>query len=206
MALSILYLHIAAPRAGTPRAWPFPRHFLIRVDIDGARHVVDPFHDGAVRDAAELRDLLQRSAGTGRRADARAFRCRCPTATCCCGSRTTSACRLARREDWPASARSLERMLAIAPDRPELLFEMGQLNAPTRQAPRRDRRLRALSRTSTADRATRACASAPRPCCRNCGAGLTDAAHVVPERSWRMSQWTTMRASISTGTRVRRLA
>ena len=37
--------------------------------------------------------------------------------------------RLAKREDWPAAAQSLERMLAIAPDRPELLFEAGQLNA-----------------------------------------------------------------------------
>jgi len=36
--------------------------------------------------------------------------------------------RLARREDWPAAARSLDRMLAIAPDRPELLFEAGELN------------------------------------------------------------------------------
>jgi len=37
--------------------------------------------------------------------------------------------RLAQREDWAGSARSLERMLVIAPDRPELLFEAGQLNA-----------------------------------------------------------------------------
>ena len=37
--------------------------------------------------------------------------------------------RLARREDWAGVGASLERMLAIAPDRPELLFEAGQLNA-----------------------------------------------------------------------------
>jgi regulator of sirC expression with transglutaminase-like and TPR domain len=37
--------------------------------------------------------------------------------------------RLAKREDWAGAAQSLERMLAIAPDRPELLFEAGQLNA-----------------------------------------------------------------------------
>jgi regulator of sirC expression with transglutaminase-like and TPR domain len=37
--------------------------------------------------------------------------------------------RLARREDWAGSARSLDRMLAIAPDRAELLFESGQINA-----------------------------------------------------------------------------
>jgi regulator of sirC expression with transglutaminase-like and TPR domain len=37
--------------------------------------------------------------------------------------------RLARREEWDAAAQSLDRMLAIAPDRPELLFEAGQINA-----------------------------------------------------------------------------
>src|SRR6266850_1552581 len=37
--------------------------------------------------------------------------------------------RLAKREDWTAAAQSLDRMLAIAPDRPALLFEAGQLNA-----------------------------------------------------------------------------
>jgi regulator of sirC expression with transglutaminase-like and TPR domain len=37
--------------------------------------------------------------------------------------------RLVQREDWLGAAKSLERMLAIAPDRPELLFEAGQLNA-----------------------------------------------------------------------------
>jgi len=37
--------------------------------------------------------------------------------------------RLAKKEDWAGTARSLDRMLAIAPDRPELLFEAGQLNA-----------------------------------------------------------------------------
>ena len=36
--------------------------------------------------------------------------------------------RLAKREDWTGAAQSLDRMLAIAPDRPELLFEAGQLN------------------------------------------------------------------------------
>ncbi len=37
--------------------------------------------------------------------------------------------RLAKLEDWAGAARSLDRMLAIAPDRPELLFEAGQINA-----------------------------------------------------------------------------
>ena len=40
-----------------------------------------------------------------------------------------SACGWPSVEDWAGAARSLDRMLAIAPDRPELLFEAGQINA-----------------------------------------------------------------------------
>ena len=92
VALSILYLHVARAQAWQAEGLAFPGHFLIRIGIDGARHVVDPFHDGSVRDAAELRGLV-------------------------------------KRENWTETARSLERMLAIAPDRPDLLFEAGQVNA-----------------------------------------------------------------------------
>ena len=37
--------------------------------------------------------------------------------------------RLVKREEWAGAAQSLDRMLAISPDQPELLFEAGQLNA-----------------------------------------------------------------------------
>jgi regulator of sirC expression with transglutaminase-like and TPR domain len=47
--------------------------------------------------------------------------------------------RLAKREDWLGTAQSLDRMLAITPDRPDLLFEAGQLNAQL------DRRRAAIS-------------------------------------------------------------
>ena len=63
VALGILY--IAAARA---QGWPvaglnFPGHFLIRLEADSQRTIVDPFNDGRRRNAADLRDLLKLSAG-----------------------------------------------------------------------------------------------------------------------------------------------
>jgi regulator of sirC expression with transglutaminase-like and TPR domain len=113
VALSILYLHVARAQAWQAEGLAFPGHFLIRVGIDGARHVVDPFHDGSVRDAAELRGLLQQVLGPGAELKPMHF------------DPVPDRDVLLRTE----TVRSLERMLAIAPDRPDLLFEAGQVNA-----------------------------------------------------------------------------
>ncbi len=128
VALSILYMHVARAQGWTAEGLAFPGHFLIRIGIDSARHVVDPFHEGAVRDAADLRRLLRQVLG----GDAELM----PAYFDAVSDRdvllrleNNVRLRLARREDWAAAARSLDRMLAIAPDREELLFEAGQINA-----------------------------------------------------------------------------
>jgi regulator of sirC expression with transglutaminase-like and TPR domain len=128
VALSILYLHVARAQGWDAEGLAFPGHFLIRVAIDGARHVVDPFHDGLVRDATQLRELVRQVLG----ADAELR----PDHFDAVSDRdvllrleNNVRLRLAKLEDWAGAARSLDRMLAIAPDRPALLFEAGQINA-----------------------------------------------------------------------------
>jgi regulator of sirC expression with transglutaminase-like and TPR domain len=128
VALSILYLHVARRQGWEAEGLAFPAHFLIRVGIDGARHVVDPFHDGTVRDAADLRGLLRQVLGPDAELHPQHFD-PVPDRDVLLRLENNVRLRLAKREDWPAAAQSLERMLAIAPDRPELLFEAGQLNA-----------------------------------------------------------------------------
>ena len=128
VALSILYLHLARAQGWPAEGLAFPAHFLIRVEIDGARHVVDPFHDGAVRESHELRDLLRKVMGPDAGLDPAYFD-PVPDRDVLLRLENNIRLRLAKREDWPGTARSLDRMMAIAPDRPELLFEAGQLNA-----------------------------------------------------------------------------
>jgi regulator of sirC expression with transglutaminase-like and TPR domain len=127
VALSIVYLHVARAQGWDAEGLAFPGHFLIRVAIDGARHVVDPFHDGTVRDAAQLRELVRQVLGP--EADLRPGHFdSVPDRDVLLRLENNVRLRLAKLDDWAAAARSLDRMLAIAPDRPELLFEAGQIN------------------------------------------------------------------------------
>lgn len=128
VALAILYLHVARAQGWEAEGLAFPGHFLIRVGLDGARHVIDPFHDGMVRDAPDLRGLLRQVVGREVELQPQFFD---PVSDRDVLLRLENnvRLRLAKREDWGAAAQSLERMLAIAPDRSELLFEAGQLNA-----------------------------------------------------------------------------
>jgi regulator of sirC expression with transglutaminase-like and TPR domain len=127
VALSILYLQVARAQGWEAEGLAFPAHFLIRVAIEGARHLIDPFHDGAVRDAADLRGLLRQVMGPQAELNPRHFD---PVSDRDVLLRLENniRLRLAKREDWLGAAQSLDRMLAIAPDQPELLFESGQLN------------------------------------------------------------------------------
>lgn len=128
VALAILYLHVARGQGWDAEGLAFPGHFLIRVAIDGARHVLDPFNEGQVVEPPELRALLQRVLGPTAVLSPEHFDA-VPDRDVLLRLENNVRLRLAKREDWPGSARSLDRMLAIAPDRPELLFEAGQINA-----------------------------------------------------------------------------
>ncbi len=128
VALSILYLHVARAQGWDAEGLAFPGHFLIRIGVDGGRHVVDPFHEGAVLEAADLRKLLQQVLGPEAELRPEHFE-PVPDRDVLLRLENNVRLRLAKREDWPAAARSLDRMLAIAPDRAELLFEAGELNA-----------------------------------------------------------------------------
>ena len=70
VALSILYLHAARAQGWGADGVNFPAHFLIRLEADGARLLLDPFHDGRVMDAGDLRRLLKRVAGEDAELDA----------------------------------------------------------------------------------------------------------------------------------------
>jgi regulator of sirC expression with transglutaminase-like and TPR domain len=128
VALSILYLHVARTLGWDAEGLAFPGHFLIRVAIDGGRHVIDPFHDGAVREAADLRELLRKVLGPDAELQPQHFEA-VPDRDVLLRLENNVRLRLAKSGDFAGAARSLERMLAIAPDRPELLFEAGELNA-----------------------------------------------------------------------------
>jgi regulator of sirC expression with transglutaminase-like and TPR domain len=63
VALGILYIHTARAQGWTAAGLNFPNHFLIRLDIAGARVIMDPFHGGQILQANNLRALLSQVAG-----------------------------------------------------------------------------------------------------------------------------------------------
>jgi len=63
VALGILYIHAARAQGWDMAGLAFPGHFLVLLQDAGARLILDPFHGGKPREAAELRDLLKAIAG-----------------------------------------------------------------------------------------------------------------------------------------------
>jgi regulator of sirC expression with transglutaminase-like and TPR domain len=127
VALALLYLQVARDQGWDAEGLNFPGHFLIRVAIDGARHVIDPFNDGIVRDAADLRDLARKVLGPDARPDP-SFYDPVPDRQVLLRLQNNIRTRLVRREDWDGAMKVVERMLAIGPDQPALMYEAGQIN------------------------------------------------------------------------------
>ncbi len=127
VALALLYLQVARDQGWDAEGLNFPGHFLIRVAIDGARHVVDPFNDGIVRDAADLRELTRKVLGPNAQPNPSYYD---PVADRQVLLRLENniRLRLVQREDWAGAMRIVERMLAIDPAQPALLYEVGQIN------------------------------------------------------------------------------
>jgi regulator of sirC expression with transglutaminase-like and TPR domain len=65
VALGILYIHAARAQGWTIEGLGFPGHFLLRLDWNGDRVVLDPFHAGVIRTPSDLRALLQTVQGAG---------------------------------------------------------------------------------------------------------------------------------------------
>ncbi|MCG8546652.1 MAG: transglutaminase-like domain-containing protein [Alphaproteobacteria bacterium] len=59
VALGILYIATARAQGWESAGLAFPGHFLVRVGHGGARAIVDPFNNGRVCGADDLRDLLK---------------------------------------------------------------------------------------------------------------------------------------------------
>lgn len=130
VALAIIYLHVARAQGWDAWGLSFPGHFLIRIERGAVRAIVDPFHGGIEREAADLRDLLKQMAGL----DAELH----PDHYAPVGNRDTLIrllnnikVRALAANDPERAAEIVERCLLFAPDRVELLHEVGACHAKT---------------------------------------------------------------------------
>ncbi|MEQ8345546.1 MAG: transglutaminase-like domain-containing protein [Sneathiellaceae bacterium] len=127
VSLGILYIGVAR-RAGLQACGlNFPSHFLIAVDADGTREVIDPFHHGRRLNAGQMRHLVRTLAQAP---DLK------PEFYAPVGNRdvllrlqNNVKIRAVQSEQPQRAIQTLEAMVALAPDHGESWRELGVLRA-----------------------------------------------------------------------------
>lgn len=128
VALGILYLHAGRAQGWDMAGLAFPGHFLLRLDGRGGSQILDPFREGAVKDAAELRTLLKSIAGADRELTAADYAA-VPDREVLLRLQNNVKLRLLHAGRREAALSVIESMLAMAPDRAEFWREQGTVNA-----------------------------------------------------------------------------
>jgi regulator of sirC expression with transglutaminase-like and TPR domain len=127
VALGILYIDAARAQGWEMAGLAFPGHFLVRLSDGPDRVIIDPFHDGQVCGAAELRELLK--AATGRDSEL------LPEHYTAASDRDVLLrlqnnlnARLLQTQNPERALTVVETMLMLAPDLAELWHEAGMLH------------------------------------------------------------------------------
>tara|TARA_B100000674_G_scaffold492776_1_gene513555 strand:- start:217 stop:1053 length:837 start_codon:yes stop_codon:yes gene_type:complete len=126
VALGILYMHLARSQDWTAYGLSFPGHFLVALEFDGERTIVDPFHEGVVRTPSELRELLKMVAGQDAELDQKMFLA-VPDRGVLLRLQGNIRLRQMQMGRFTEAADTLESMLLIAPEHAELWHEFGVL-------------------------------------------------------------------------------
>lgn len=128
VALAILYLHAARRLGWTMAGLDFPSRFLVRLEHDGRRLILDPADGGAALDPTALRALLKTVAGNDAELTPDHYR---PAGNRTILYRLQNAIkvRLLRDGKLDEALRVLEVMALFAPGMPGLWREAGLINA-----------------------------------------------------------------------------
>ncbi|MBI1216724.1 MAG: tetratricopeptide repeat protein [Alphaproteobacteria bacterium] len=128
IALGILYVVMAEKMGWRIDGLNFPGHFLIRMEKDGERVILDPFREGKEMDAAELRKLLKSIVGD--RAElSHDFYAAVPRRDMLVRLQNNLKKRLIDNEDYAQAVVVLESMEALAPGEYRSMFDKGVLYA-----------------------------------------------------------------------------
>ena len=134
VAIGILYLH-AARHMGWPAAGvDFPGRFLLRLDSEEGRIIFDAFEGGTTLAAPDLRKVLKTMAGPDAELDPMHYRKAGPRAVLLRLQNNIKIRQLGAQRP-SAALRTLETMVALAPNDPALWCEFGVLHARLDQIP-----------------------------------------------------------------------
>jgi len=130
VSLGILYIHAARAQGWTIAGLAFPGHFLVRIDDQAGRTVIDPFHCGQALEAGHLRDLIKQFLGADAElkpdhyapVDNRAILLRL---------QNNIKSRALKQDNIDRAVEVLHRMVLFAPHAASAWFELGVLQART---------------------------------------------------------------------------
>lgn len=128
VALGILYIDAARRQGWEIAGLSFPGHFLLRIDGDGDRAIVDPFHQGRVCDAGEMRALLKSYQGADAELLPEHYR-RVSDREILLRLQNNIKLRFMQLDRFEDAARVVDTMLLFAPGTALLWREAGLLNA-----------------------------------------------------------------------------
>jgi regulator of sirC expression with transglutaminase-like and TPR domain len=124
ITLSVVYIDVGARAGLTVRGIGLPGHFVVRAERQGDARLLDPFEGGRPLTPADCEALVQRV-----QADRTPFdpAWLLPVTTREVVTRMLGNLRgiYTTRGDWPRTLRTLDRMLAVAPEVPGLLRDRG---------------------------------------------------------------------------------
>jgi regulator of sirC expression with transglutaminase-like and TPR domain len=126
VVLGILFIHAGRAQGWEMAGLAFPGHFLVRLSEDRQQLIIDPFHDGRVCGAAELRELLKAVAGADREL-LPAYYAPVADRDVLLRLQNNLKSRLLQEKSSEQAAQVVETMLMLAPDFAELWHEAGVL-------------------------------------------------------------------------------
>ena len=130
VALGILYIHGARAQGWPMVGINFPGHFLLRMECDGERVILDPFKPGRRLEANDVRELFKRLAGEDAELETRFFDA-ITNREILLRLQNNIKSRALRSGDVVRAAAALKSMLRIAPDHVNAWYELGLLEAQT---------------------------------------------------------------------------
>ena len=126
VVLGILFIHAGRAQGWEMAGLGFPGHFLVRLAGAGQQLILDPFHDGRVCGAAELRELLKALAGAD--AELRSeYYAPVSDRDVLLRLQNNLKSRLWRQQRHEPAVRVVETMLMLAPNAAELWLEAAML-------------------------------------------------------------------------------
>lgn len=128
VVLGIIYIVVGRALGFTVDGLSFPGHFILRLERDGHRLILDPFRNGAELDAAALRQLVKKMIGEQAELSHKYY---APVSNreLLLRLQNNLKTRLIENEDYHQALQVIETMAAIAPDEVRTLFDKAVLYA-----------------------------------------------------------------------------